>query len=333
MRSIGQNYRILVMTTIGCPFTINRQRIYQSAGMGINVLDGIHFILRNSPTPMLQTRAQSPVQEPSVSDSLSTPIRQNSLKSNELEHLDSLVTPIKQLLPGTQPYIRARIIIKSDKHSFTNEKGDGIMSTLDLIDDSGEIRLSAFGTCVHQLYDCVEVDKIYYFSNVRVSCSTCKPEIIQTNQYTLTCTDTTKVLLDSRDDLPHLSFNFEPLSAVDIKEKHDVMDIIGICRSMGPLEDVTLKNLERGKKRELSLIDQSDKEMMVTIWGTNAENFEGIYTPGCVIAFKRARVTPYAGKSLDSSCLSSSTFKVNPNIVEAIELRCWYSSKDEQSEQ
>lgn len=42
----------------------------------------------------------------------------------------------------------------------------------------------------------------------------------------------------------------------------------------------------------------------------NAQKFD-VYTPGCVIALKRGRVTDYYGeKSIDSSCLSSSTFKV-----------------------
>lgn len=48
---------------------------------------------------------------------------------------------------------------------------------------------------------------------------------------------------------------------------------------------------------------------MLTIWGSNAEKFQR-YNPGCVVALKRGRITDYGGRSLDSSCLSSSTFKV-----------------------
>lgn len=95
--------------------------------------------------------------------------------------------------------------------------------------------------------------------------------VVKTNQHTLTCTGTTKVLLDHRNDLPRLSFNFESLSAVDVKEKNDVMDVIGICHSIGPAVNVTLTNSEEGLKRELKLIDQSDKEvifdMLVRLFG------------------------------------------------------------------
>lgn len=58
---------------------------------------------------------------------------------------------------GISQIIRARVIIKSDIHPFHNFLGPTTMFTLDLIDESGEIRLSAFGANVNKLYDLVEV--------------------------------------------------------------------------------------------------------------------------------------------------------------------------------
>lgn len=51
------------------------------------------------------------------------------------------------------------MVIKSDKHLYNNAKGPGLMSTIDIIDSSGEIRLSAFGPYVNQLFDLIEVTK------------------------------------------------------------------------------------------------------------------------------------------------------------------------------
>lgn len=56
-------------------------------------------------------------------------------------------------------------------------------------------------------------------------------------------------------------------------------------------------------------------QIMLTIWGTNAEKFHKICEPGSVIAFKRARISDYSGRSLDCSCLSSATFKVISNAI------------------
>lgn len=158
------------------------------------------------------------------------------------------------------------------------------------------------------------------------------PGVVQINKFQLICNESTRIVPDTinRMDLPQLSFDFEPISSIDFKNKNDLIDIIAICDSYGPLVPVTLKNAEKGSKRELFLVDNSKKEVfinvllwtihdsdkkityfkiMLTIWGTNAENFDR-HNAGLVIAVKRARVTDWAGKSLDSSCLSSSTFKV-----------------------
>lgn len=47
--------------------------------------------------------------------------------------------------------------IKSDKHSFYSRYGPGIMFTVDLVDHSGEIRLTAYGPRVDEFFDKVEV--------------------------------------------------------------------------------------------------------------------------------------------------------------------------------
>lgn len=44
------------------------------------------------------------------------------------------------LLLNREQTIKARVTIKSDKHSFYSRLGPGIMFTVDLVDPSGEIR-------------------------------------------------------------------------------------------------------------------------------------------------------------------------------------------------
>lgn len=57
----------------------------------------------------------------------------------------------------TSQVIRARVVIKSDTHPLFNRLGPTTMFALDLIDESGEIHVSAFGASVDKLYNLVEV--------------------------------------------------------------------------------------------------------------------------------------------------------------------------------
>lgn len=58
---------------------------------------------------------------------------------------------------GISQIIRARVAIKSDIHQIFNYLGPTTMFTLDLIDESGEIRVSAYGETANKLYPLVEV--------------------------------------------------------------------------------------------------------------------------------------------------------------------------------
>lgn len=74
---------------------------------------------------------------------------------------------MKLLLFNRELTIRARVTIKSDKHLFANARGPGIMSTMDLVDKTGEIRLTAFGPIVHQIFDLVEVKHYHRVKTLR----------------------------------------------------------------------------------------------------------------------------------------------------------------------
>lgn len=83
------------------------------------------------------------------------------------------------------------------------------------------------------------------------------------NKFTLVCNHDTRIVRDAirDDDLPYLTFDFEPLTNIGSKEKDDVVDIIGIVSSYGPLQDVELRNNAAGMKRELKLVDQDNSQV------------------------------------------------------------------------
>lgn len=65
-------------------------------------------------------------------------------------------------------------------------------------------------------------------------------------------------------------------------------------------------------------------QITLTLWGTEAENFDGTNNP--VVVIKGAKVGEFGGgKNL--SCLASSLLKMNPDIPESFRIRGWYDQE------
>lgn len=101
-------------------------------------------------------------------------------------------------------------------------------------------------------------------------------------------------------------------------------DIIGICREAGELVHFTAKSTNRElKKRELTLVDSSLATINLTLWGEEAENFDGATKP--VILLKGSQVREFGGgKTL--SMRSGSIMKINPDIPEFHKIRGWFDN-------
>ena len=108
------------------------------------------------------------------------------------------------------------------------------------------------------------------------------------------------------------------------------VDVIGICKSAADVTSIITKTTNRKlSKRELNLVDRSGREVTCTLWGAEAEGFDGSNFP--VVAIKGARVSDFGGRSL--STMMSSLLLVDPDIPEAHQLRGWFDNvgKNEQA--
>ncbi len=98
-------------------------------------------------------------------------------------------------------------------------------------------------------------------------------------------------------------------------------DVIGVVKSTQDLTSITSKTTSKEiKKRDLQLVDEGRVIIRMTLWGTDAESFDGSNNP--VLAVKGAKVSEWGGRTL--STLSSSQMVVNPDIPEAYKLRAWF---------
>jgi replication factor A1 len=66
-------------------------------------------------------------------------------------------------------HIKARVTQKSPIRKWHNARGDGQLFSVNLLDQSGEIKATAFNDQVDRLYNMLEEGRVYYISKARVT--------------------------------------------------------------------------------------------------------------------------------------------------------------------
>lgn len=240
---------------------------------------------------------------------------------------DIPTTPIAALSPYQNRWvIKARVTSKSAIRSWSNSRGEGKLFSFDLIDDSGEIRCTAFRDQCDKFYDMIETGHVYYFSRCTLKASNKKFNNLK-NDFEMSMTNDTEIIPChvNNDDIPLLGqFNFVPISRVEQKEKGDMIDVLGVVSTSSDLQHVTQRTTGRElMKRDVNIVDDSGVTVCVTLWGKQAEEFDGSGNP--ILAIKQASVSEFnGGKSL--TLYGTSVIAKDPDIPEAHKLRGWYAA-------
>lgn len=241
-----------------------------------------------------------------------------------------MVQPIDSLTPYQNRWtIRAKLTNKTNIRTWSNSKGEGKLFSMDFTDESGEIRATAFKEDCDKYYNILEVGKVYFISRAQVKMAN-KRFSSANNDYEMAFNSETTVELctERLDSLPALHFNFITIDHLERLEKDTFVDLIGVCKRVGDLQNFTARSTNREmRKRELHVVDQSKKEVSITLWADDAENFSA--SDGAVIAVKGARVSDFGGRSLNCSGL----LLINPpDVAEANVLRNWYDREGSRTE-
>ncbi len=91
------------------------------------------------------------------------PSRQAAARTNP-------VYPIVALTPYQNNWcIKARVVQKSDIRHYSNQRGEGRFFSVTLMDDSGEIKGTAWNAVVDDLFERLQENRVYFVSKARVN--------------------------------------------------------------------------------------------------------------------------------------------------------------------
>lgn len=264
------------------------------------------------------------------------PVKSNTSHTTSLSNTGGLAGAAPGGAPGTvfpisslNPYqnkwtVRARVTKKSDIRTWSNARGEGKLFSIELMDDSGEIRCTGFTEACDKFFNLVEQDKVYYISRCVLKTANKQYTAIK-NDYEMTMTnDTTIVPCEDMSLVPEVKLNYTNIAELERIENGGFADVIGIATQINEVSTITAK--ATGKqvvKRELTIQDKSGASTRLTLWGADAESFDGTMA-NPVISIKAAKVSDFGGRSISVSF--SSTLQVNPDNPVSHELRGWYET-------
>lgn len=168
--------------------------------------------------------------------------------------------------------IEGRIISKSPIKHWKKKDKEGKLFNIIVLDNTGEIRITAFDEIVDQFYDQLELDKIYYFSNGQIrlknqmyNSTTHDCEIYLNNETKIDeCVETTH-------EVPEIQYNLKTVTEIKELENNIITDIVAICSFVSELEEFDAVSTGRHlKKRDITLADQTG-EIKLTLWNEMAE--------------------------------------------------------------
>ncbi|XP_003248874.1 replication factor A protein 1-like [Acyrthosiphon pisum] len=224
-------------------------------------------------------------------------------------------------LNGDNWSITVRVLKKSNKISYQNERGTGKYFTTILIDKTTEIRAKAFGDDCDRLFLQLQENNVYNIKNGKIQLAD-KEYNNSKNDYEIFFKETTIIIEQfGFTDIPtHPQLKtIENFWSMDI---NTLIDTIGVIIKIEKSKEIKKKNSnDTYKLRDIILKDKTGFSVTVVLWDTEAINFnanEGdimSIIDGQIIVFKNVNKISVTG---------SSEILINPRWKVTEDLQSWY---------
>ncbi|KAJ2892697.1 hypothetical protein MKZ38_009472 [Zalerion maritima] len=240
-------------------------------------------------------------------------------------HGGNVIYPIEALSPYSHKWtIKARVSQKSQIRTWHKQNSEGKLFSVNFLDESGEIKATGFNEQCDALYDKLIEGEVYYISTPCKVALAKKQFSTLPNDYELAFErDTTVSKAEDSGSVPMVNLNAVALSELEKCEKDATVDVCGILKEVGEVQEAIAKASGKPyQRREVQLVDDSGFSVRATLWNKTATEFEA--EPESVLALKGCKVSDFGGRSL--SLLNSGQMMVNPDINDAHRLKGWWDA-------
>ena len=244
--------------------------------------------------------------------------------------LGDRIQPIASLNPYQSRWaIKARVTNKSELKTWKNERGEGKLFSVDLLDQSGgQIKATMFNEAVDKFWGVFQPNHVYMIGKGVLKMANRKFSVIP-NDYEMTLNVDAEVeeVTEGDNTILEQKFAFVPMDCLLRIPPEDTVDVIGVVKSVSQIYPVMSKMTQKQlTKRLLTLTDKSLVSVEVTFWGDLAEKY-GDNILNKVIAVKAAKVSAYGGENSRAlSTLFGSRVFVEPDVPETQALSEWYET-------
>lgn len=232
--------------------------------------------------------------------------------------------------------VKGRFINKGEPRTYSNQRGEGKLWSCELVDspdEGGTIRCTFFNKAVDKFYSLITENHVYI-----VSRGTLKPANRKFNSgahpFELQLGEDAEIQWVASDDptIPTKPpVTVVPISDVASLPKQTSVSICGIVMQISEISEINTRSTGQPRaKRELSILDDSNVSIDVTLWGNKTSLLDGIYASDHpVVLIEHARVDEYNGRKLSS--VAQTQIQVNPECPEARRIAQWFLKQERSS--
>lgn len=211
--------------------------------------------------------------------------------------------PVRELSTYIKKWeIKARVTKKAPMRTYNTERGQGKLFSVDLLDgDSSEIRASFFNQAADKFFDVLQEGEVFTFARGSVRVANKKFNNLG-HSYELNF-DTDAIITPMAEDasIKSIRYTFKALGQLNDLELPATVDLMVMVKSFEPAREQTMNDSRSVTIQDLVVVDQSDCQINLTLWGDHANQPDELLTGEPVVLIKGVGVRDFRGRTLSAS--------------------------------